>query len=149
MKYRHHGYRDDDYRREREREHERERPRRGPREIATREATVVIRCWQCGTHQEPDLAAGSLETCTQCRADLHCCRNCRHFDPGARFQCREPIEKAYRDKTVRNDCARFEPRHVLDSTGRRARRTPLRNGADVPSDSSSGDPREAFEKLFK
>ena len=149
MKYRHHGYRDDDYRKERERSHDRP-ARRGPREIATREATVVIRCWQCGDHQEPDAGDGPINACSNCNADLQCCRNCRHFDPGARFQCRQPIEKAYRDKTIRNDCAKFEARQVLDSTGRRARTTPVRNGADVKSDDSrSGDPREAFDNLFK
>lgn len=145
MKYRHHGYRDDEYRRERERD--RERPeKRGPREITTREATVVMRCWQCGSHQEPEAGSEPLAICSHCKADLHCCRNCLSFDPGARFQCRKPIEKAYRDKTVRNDCAQFEPRPVLDATGRRAGSPP---GARSESEPGPVDPRDAFHNLFK
>ena len=146
MKYRHQGYRDDDYRRDREK-----RPfeKRGPREIATREATAVMRCWQCGSHQEPVAGTEPLAACSNCKADLHCCRSCLHFDPGARFQCRKPIEKAYRDKTIRNDCTIFEPRQVLDATGRRASGPPPpRNGDRAPRNEGSTDPRDAFHNLF-
>ena len=150
MKYRHHGYRDDDYKRDREKQHQR-KEKRGPREITTREATVVMRCWQCGNQQSPDsIDQGSI--CESCRADLHCCRNCRQFDPAARLECRKPIEKAYRDKTVRNDCALFEPRPVLDATGRRANRpaaAPSKNGDSSRSPQTNEDAREAFDNLFK
>jgi hypothetical protein len=144
MKYRHHGYRDDDYSKDRERK----RPeKRGPREITTREATVVMRCWQCGSHQEPDEGPAPLASCTDCKADLHCCRNCQQFDPGARFQCRKPIEKAFKDKTVLNNCTVFEPRQVLDATGRRAASPAPKR--EKPSGSSNGDdPRDAFHNLF-
>jgi hypothetical protein len=144
MKYRHHGYRDDDYQKDRERK----RPeKRGPREITTREATLVMRCWQCGSHQESTDPDQPMASCTNCKADLHCCRNCLQFDPGARFQCRKPIEKAYKDKTVLNHCTVFEPRQVLDATGRRAASPGPKK--DKPSSSSNGDdPREAFHNLF-
>ena len=145
MKYRHHGYRDDEYRRERERPTEQRNEKRGPREITTREATVVMRCWQCGTHQEPEAGSAPLASCSQCKADLHCCRNCHHFDPGARFQCRKPVEKAFRDKTVRNSCAEFEPRPVLDATGRRAGSPP----GTQRTEPGPADPRDAFHNLFK
>jgi len=145
MKYRHHGYRDDEYRRERERAAETRTEKRGPREITTREATVVMRCWQCGTHQEPESGSAPLAVCSQCKADLHCCRNCLHFDPGARFQCRKPVEKAFRDKTVRNDCTEFEPRPVLDATGRRAGSPP----GTQRTEPGPADPRDAFHNLFK
>jgi hypothetical protein len=151
MKYRHHGYRDDEYRQERESKKDRAE-RRGPREITTREATVVMRCWQCGDQQSPDEDIDALSVCKNCKAELHCCRNCRHFDPGARFQCREPVEKAFRDKTIRVDCALFEPRPVLDATGRRAN-SPRGGGKpggkpeSKPTSGSTG--KEAFENLFK
>ena len=111
MKYRHHGYRDDDHQRERERD----RPsngngKRAPREITTREASIVLRCWQCGTEQDAEEVDTPLANCSNCSADLRCCRNCLHFDPGARLQCRKPIEKAYKDKTIRIDCGEFQPR---------------------------------------
>ncbi len=147
MKYRHHGYRDDDYRRERESRQEK-REKRGPREITTHVATVVMRCGQCGHEQSPDDGVGRDLVCSHCNADLHCCRNCLHFDPGARFECRQPIEKAFRDKTIRNDCEVFGPRPVLDATGRRAGRgSGSRESSEAPR--SSNEPRDAFEDLFK
>jgi hypothetical protein len=147
MKYRHHGYRDDDYRRERESRQEK-REKRGPREITTHVATVIVRCWQCGHQQSPDDGVRRDLLCSHCNADLHCCRNCLHFDPGARLECRQPIEKAFRDKTIRNDCEPFGPRPVLDATGRRAGRgSGSRETSETPR--SSNDPRDAFEDLFK
>ena len=77
--------------------------------------------------------------CAQCGAPLHCCRNCAHFDTGARWECREPIEKAVLDKTAANECAHFKPNTVLDATGRRS---------GSPS-SGGGDARAAFDALFK
>ena len=148
MKYRHHGYRDDDYRKERQPKEKREK--RGPREITTREATVVMRCWECGDQQSPDEGIEIESTCSNCNADLHCCRNCLHFDPAARFECRQPIEKAFRDKTIRNECSLFEPRPVLDATGRRASGGPRlrsRNGDSSPA--PVADAKDAFDKLFK
>ncbi len=145
MKYRHHGYRDDDYRKERTPREKYEK--RGPREITTREATLVMRCWECGNQDSPDEGIEIDSHCSHCNADLHCCRNCLHFDPAARFECRQPVEKAFRDKTVRVECALFEPRPVLDATGRRAS-TGLRprNGDSAPV---GGGAKDAFDKLFK
>lgn len=149
MKYRHHGYRDDDYRKERAPKEKREK--RGPREITTREATLVMRCWECGNQQSPDEGIDIESTCSNCSADLHCCRNCLHFDPGARFECRQPIDKAFRDKTVRSNCTLFEARPVLDATGRRATGGPglrSRDGAS-PTASVDSDGKDAFDRLFK
>lgn len=133
VKYRQPGYRDSDY--EEERKRERARPK-GPREITTREAAEVWRCAECG-HQMPapaSVAAGEL--CPSCSRPLHACRNCRHFDTSARYECRQPIPAAVRSKTQANDCTFFAPAVVLDATGRRMSSGPT--GA-----------RAAFEALFK
>ena len=147
MKYRHHGYRDDEYKKDRERDRDRNGGKRGPREITTREASVVMRCWQCGTEQDAEETQTPLADCSNCGADLRCCRNCMHFDPGAPNQCLKPIEKAYKDKTIRIDCSLFEPRQVLDSTGRRSAATAQR--VNKKPDRGSNDTKDAFDKLFK
>jgi hypothetical protein len=144
MKYRQPGYRDSEYKEEREKrraEQHGPRPPREPRGMA-REARLVMRCFQCG-HQEP--AADSLETgasCAQCRAPLHCCRNCVHFDPGARFECREKITARVPSKTAANECPLFKPEAVLDATGRRIV-TP------GPASEKPASARDAFDALFK
>ncbi len=135
MKYRQPGYHDDDYRQEREKK---QRGPRAPREIATREATRVVRCFNCG-HQTPPLEPIAVDSvCEKCRHELHICRNCLYFDPGARWECRKPIPVRIFSKTARNDCELFTPQAVLDATGRRA------SGPASPSDG-----RAAFEALFK
>ena len=145
MKYRQPGYKDSEYKEEREKRRQRERGPRGPREPrgAPREARLVSRCYQCG-HQEP--AAASRDpghVCPSCGAPAHCCRNCIHFDPGARFECREPITTGIASKTDANQCELFRPETVLDATGRR-----IATPAPEPNTPVSRG-RNAFDALFK
>jgi len=32
--------------------------------------------------------------CAKCGASLHCCAQCESFDPGARYECMQPITAA-------------------------------------------------------
>jgi hypothetical protein len=144
MKYRQKGYREDEYRDERERPKRAERPPdlgnreqvRSLRHAVDRNVTLVVRCGRCG-HQTPasELAIGRESTCDKCQTPLHSCRHCAQFDPGARFECRAPIEVRIADKWAANDCALFKPAQVLDATGKRV--------------GSVQDAKEAFHKLFK
>jgi predicted RNA-binding Zn-ribbon protein involved in translation (DUF1610 family) len=155
MKYRHRGYRDTEYK------DERARPRSAPpakrevpdeqrfqirsmRHAMDREAHEVLRCHSCGRGVTDLGTITSSSTCPHCPAALHCCRNCRHFDSAARWQCRAPIAAQIADKIGANDCDKFEPRLVLDATGRRNVR-PSANG----NGGTSTDPRSQFESLFK
>jgi hypothetical protein len=136
VKYRQPGYHDDDFKQEREKR----APRgpRGPREITTREATAVVRCFNCGHQTSPMEEIALDSTCAKCGDDLHICRNCLHFDPSARWECRQTLPAPVRSKNTRNDCAQFTPQTVLDATGRRA-----------AAPAGPPDPRAAFEALFK
>lgn len=57
---------------------------------------------------------GRRDTCDGCGADLHVCLNCRHHDPFAQNQCREPGTEPVRDRAAGNYCDAFDHR-----TGRR------------------------------
>ncbi len=108
------------------------------RHAIDREANEVIRCPNCGRNGD---GAIQFDTrCAHCAAPLRCCRTCKQFDTGARFQCRAPIETAIGDKNKANRCTHYAPRLVLDVTGRRSRKG--RNGG-------GSDPRSQFENLFK
>ena|SRR5678816_2147695 len=135
-KYRQRGYRDN------EREPERQKPQTGPRPQPTdREGPrsprmmafgETVKCTSCGAKAPPNIKADS--TCPNCKAELHTCRQCAYFDPGARFECSKPITVKIVNKNARNACDLFEPRTVVE------RQT------------SSGPPssaRDAFAKLFK
>ena len=137
MKYRQPGYHDNDYKEERSKREK--RGPRGPREITTREATAVVRCFNCGHQTSPSEPIGFESTCVKCGEDLHICRNCLHFDPLARWECRQTLPAPVRSKNTRNPCELFTPQTVLDATGKRAA-TPAGGPAD---------PRAAFEALFK
>jgi len=148
LKYRQPGYRDQDYKEEREKKRSEDHGPRGPRSPRgmEREATLVMRCHQCG-HQEP--VPEQVEThalCPKCRAALHCCRNCVSFDPGARFECRQPIPKRLESKTSANICDFFRPESILDATGRRIAAPPAKPD-EAGKRVTPG--RAAFEALFK
>ncbi|MEE8411541.1 MAG: hypothetical protein V3S47_03495 [Acidobacteriota bacterium] len=148
-KYRHQGYQDsnrDDDRGGRDRSgpprseltHEERIQRNSLRHAIDREANEVVRCPNCG--RAGDGAIGVDTRCNHCAAPLRCCRTCKQFDTGSRFQCRASIERAIGDKNKANNCTHYSPRLVLDVTGRRSPRG--RNGG-------SSDPRSQFESLFK
>jgi hypothetical protein len=114
--------------------------RRSLRHAVAREASEVVRCHECGGNV-PGLGTIARDTtCPTCRAPLHCCRACRHFDTGARWQCRASIPAPVAAKNQPNDCAEYAARLVLDTTGRRS---------ESPQSPGSAGPRAAFDSLFK
>jgi hypothetical protein len=147
MKYRQPGYRDNEYKEEREgrkKEDHGPRPPREPRGMA-REAFLVRRCFQCGQQEPASEPVKPGTFCPKCKAPEHCCRNCVHFDPGARFECKENIPVKIMSKTNSNECVSFRATSVLDATGRRiATVAPATPGAKPVSPG-----RAAFEALFK
>ena len=107
---------------------DREGPR-SPRMMAFGEA---LNCAACGAKALPKITVDS--SCPKCNADLHSCRQCTYFDPGARLECTKPIAARIVNKQARNTCELFAARIVVE------RQT------------SSGPPandRDAFAKLFK
>lgn len=72
-------------------------------------------CYRCNNVIDA-VRIGRTDTCPVCDADLHCCRNCRHFDEGAYNQCREPQAERVIDKDRSNFCDFFSlrDRHAGD-----------------------------------
>jgi hypothetical protein len=70
-----------------------------------------MRCSAC--HAEVALASGERvgfrDACPQCRADLHCCRNCEFHDPSAYNECRESNAERVSDRARANRCDYFSP----------------------------------------
>ena len=135
-KYRQRGYMDSD------RESERSKPqsnplsknehREGPRSPRMMAFGEASKCTACGAKTPASINVDS--SCPKCNADLHSCRQCTHFDPGARLECNKSIPARIVNKHARNECELFATRIVVE------RQT------------SSGPPtgaRDAFSKLFK
>jgi hypothetical protein len=148
-KYRQQGYMDSEPDRDRSRPKSTQRKpltkeeriqRKSLRHAIDREAKEVLRCHVCGRSIFDFGKIVKSSACPHCNTVLHCCRTCAHFDSAARWQCRAEIAEAVADKNKANDCTLYEPRLVLDSTGRRS----TKPGSDKP-----GDARSQFENLFK
>jgi len=136
-KYRQRGYMDND------REPERPKPQTGPR-AAPRDNEgprsprmmafgEAVKCTACGAKAPTNITIES--TCPNCRAELHACRQCAYFDPGARFECSKTILKRIVNKNARNTCELFAPRTVVER--------------ETSSGPPTNDARQAFAKLFK
>ncbi len=73
--------------------------------------TDDLTCWKCSaslnTVPQP---IGRRAECPACRAELHVCRQCRHYDTGKAKQCRERAADEVREKTRANFCDWFQPR---------------------------------------
>jgi hypothetical protein len=92
-----------------------------------------MQCFACG--RELPLRSGERvgfrDSCA-CGADLHVCRNCKHHDPAAYNECREPNAERVGDRDRGNRCDYFVPREGAATAG-----------------SSPANPRASLEDLFK
>ena len=94
----------------------------------------VSRCGACGAVLP--IATASLEQCPNCRAAIHACRQCTHFDTGRRFECTQPILERLADKNARNDCDAFSLRVTVERDA-------------SPDSTRPGDIRRGFDNLFR
>jgi hypothetical protein len=115
---------------------------RTPRMVGT---VTVGRCSNCGTV----LPAGfnPAGKCARCGFELHCCKQCVHFDTSARFECTEPVPQRVAKKDARNSCTFYSFRTTVEKdttpTGQ-----PAATGA-APSTPRPSSARQAFDNLFK
>ena len=131
-KYRQRGYQESDREPQRPKPQSKPQDREGPRSPRMMAFGETLKCAACGAKVPPKINVDS--SCPKCNADLHSCRQCTHFDPGARFECSKPIAARIVNKQARNTCELFEARIVVER------------------ETSSGPPtdaRQAFAKLFK
>ena len=89
-------------------------------------------CHHCGFEVKTDHKIGRQETCGKCGSYLHCCLNCKFYDPNAYHQCRESEAEWVQDKTSANFCDYFEPSD-----------RPVKNKPD-----QSAQAREKLNQLF-
>ena len=97
----------------------------------------TIRCSECSASVQFIDQLKITETCRNCQADLHTCRNCKYFDPGAANQCMQPVTKRVDGKNTRNMCELFSPKILVE------------NAVEEKPESKTNDARKAFDDLFK
>ena len=138
-KYRHRGYMDSDREPQRSRPPQQSSPQQskprdheGPRSPKMMAFGETVKCASCGAKAPANIVHES--SCPNCKGDLHTCRQCSYFDPGARFQCSKPITVRIVNKLARNTCELFITRTVVER----------QTSSGAPTDA-----RAAFDKLFK
>lgn len=95
-------------------------------------------CWNCGRPTGVEFKVTRNDSCPHCLADLRCCRGCRHWEPGRRFQCKEPIEVNIPNKEKANFCDFFQMRNVVKGPG------------GIKTEANSKDDRKKrFDDLFE
>jgi hypothetical protein len=95
---------------------------------------TVSRCAACGNALP--VATSTLEQCPDCRAAIHACRQCTHFDTGRRFECTQPIVERVADKNAANTCDAFSLRVIVERDA-------------SPDGTRPSDIRRGFDNLFK
>ena len=121
----------------------------GPRLPRLVQAVTASRCYNCSTTLPPGTPFDG--PCPKCATQLHCCKQCSHFEPSTRFQCARPIPLRIPVKDQQNDCALFSPRVTVareaSSTQMPGGRMP--QGVNSPPPRNASDARDAFDRLFK
>jgi len=100
------------------------------------------RCANCGNVLLPGFDVNGQ--CARCNFELHCCKQCVHFDTSARFECTQPIPERIPRKDARNDCTFFEFRVTVEKDTSPS--SPASVGSTAPR---PDDARKAFDDLFK
>ena len=66
-----------------------------------------FRCYKCGEELVFDVKIGRRDTCPSCYAYLHCCFNCKFWNPDVHNQCTENQGEFIRDRAEGNFCLYF------------------------------------------
>lgn len=147
-KYKQKGYQDrgrEEKKRDRPAEPRPKQEQMGPRTPRMVGTVMRARCPTCGAVLAPGFDPNGK--CPRCNAELHCCKQCVHFDTAARFECTQPIPERIAKKDARNDCTFFEFRMTVEKdTSPVAYASPA---APAASPANPSDARKAFDDLFK
>jgi hypothetical protein len=123
----------------------------GPRLPRLVQHVAASRCFNCATALPP--GTEFTGNCPKCNAELHCCKQCTHFEPSTRFQCMKPIPVRIVPKDKANTCNLFAPRVTVAREGT-SNGAPMPTGAPLPqagppAPRNADDARNAFDRLFK
>lgn len=156
-KYRQHGYMDSDRDRSPSPKNgDRPRPPQGPRSMQDPngprlprlvQAVTAARCFNCSTTLPQGIDFKG--NCPKCGAELHCCKQCSHFEPSTRFQCVKPIPARIPYKDKPNECELFSPNVTVVREGSPPAASVTTTAVAPDSVRTPNDARAAFDSLFK
>jgi hypothetical protein len=74
-----------------------------------------FKCHKCGEELIFDVKIGRRDMCPNCYAYLHCCFNCKYWNPDVHNQCTENQGEFIRDRAEGNFCLYFTFKSMDDS----------------------------------
>src|SRR6202142_225272 len=119
----------------------------GPRLPRLVQAVTASRCYNCSTTLLPGTVFDG--PCPKCGAQLHCCRECSHFEPSTRFQCNKPVPARIPVKDRANGCSLFPPRVTVAREASFPQGSRMPANINTPPPRNASDARDAFDRLFK
>jgi hypothetical protein len=121
----------------------------GPRLPRLVQSVTASRCYNCAATLPQDIEWAAAK-CFKCGAQLHCCKQCSHFEPSTRFQCMKPILVRIPVKDQANTCELFKARVTVARDAANGSSAPVSNGAaKAPEPRNANDARAAFDSRFK
>ena len=109
-------------------------------------------CHKCGAEWVSEKKRPAFsEYCDQCSAYLHCCKNCRFYEPGAHNDCRIGTTEWVADKARGNYCDEFEfadTTKTSDSSRKSAGGEAFDSLFDGTLDSEKKQEKSDFDSLF-
>lgn len=119
----------------------------------------VYRCYKCKEELVFDVKIGRRDMCPNCYSYLHCCYNCKFWDPKVHNQCTENQGEFIRDRAEGNFCLYFtfrsseeaDPSEEEEAKERLKSLFGDRGRKDQPKTSpkSAEDAKSRLEALFK
>lgn len=76
-------------------------------------------CWKCGKNIEEGTQIFRNSECSECKSDLHSCRNCKFYESGAHYDCKESVDFPVNDKERANFCDYFSVRFDFSSNAKK------------------------------
>lgn len=64
-------------------------------------------CYNCGGELPADMPIYRSSTCPSCGKEVKVCLNCRFYEPGAHWDCRETVNELVVEKDRANFCEFF------------------------------------------
>ncbi len=118
---------------------------------------VRHRCYKCQEPLEFKVKIGRRDMCPNCYAYLHCCKNCRFWDPAVHNECLENRAEFIRDREEGNFCLYFTFKEEEESAEDEQKKAKdglarlfgvsMENATKVPQ--TADDAKRRLEELFK
>lgn len=116
-------------------------------------------CWKCKNPIDASEKIYRNSTCVFCGADLHSCRNCKFYDIGSHYDCRENISDLVKEKESGNFCEWFSARtdfstltsadeSFAKSEKAREQFNALFGDIGAAAGKAATSPKDAFKSLF-